>query len=161
MKGHWAHGRPKMEKRTPNDADDPGPLGQHHQHHWGPVSPFAGLLGCLCPLGKHETSLACIAQAEAYKICMLHGCWARFAHISSTFVAPKLVQRACYWQLICPPKCICGLKHGQPAQRTMSNDQNDQKLKKSYQRQGRPLPLGLNYRHHLNTTASTKVVQPC
>ena len=29
-----------MEKRTPNDADDAGPLGQHHQHHWGPVSPF-------------------------------------------------------------------------------------------------------------------------
>ena len=27
-----------MEKRTPNDADDAGPLGQHHQHHWGPVS---------------------------------------------------------------------------------------------------------------------------
>ena len=29
-----------MEKRTHNDADDVGPLGQHHQHHWGPVSPF-------------------------------------------------------------------------------------------------------------------------
>ena len=29
-----------MEKRTLSDADDAGPLGQHHQHHWGPVSPF-------------------------------------------------------------------------------------------------------------------------
>ena len=29
-----------MEKRSPNDADDAGPLGQHHQHHWGSVSPF-------------------------------------------------------------------------------------------------------------------------
>ena len=37
---------PKMEKRTPNDADDAGPLGQHHRHHWGPVSPFAWFLGC-------------------------------------------------------------------------------------------------------------------
>ena len=35
---------------SPNDADDAGPLGQYHQHHWGPVSPFARLLGCLCPL---------------------------------------------------------------------------------------------------------------
>ena len=50
MRGHWVHGRPKLEKRTPNDADDAGPLGQHHRHHWGPVSPLARLLGCLCPL---------------------------------------------------------------------------------------------------------------
>ena len=28
-----------MEKRTLNDADDAGPLGQH-QHHWGSVSPI-------------------------------------------------------------------------------------------------------------------------
>ena len=33
-----------MEKRTPNDADDAGPLGQHHRHH--------------CPPGKHERGLA-------------------------------------------------------------------------------------------------------
>ena len=33
-----------MEKRTPNDADDAGPFGQYHQHHWGPVSPFARCL---------------------------------------------------------------------------------------------------------------------
>ena len=43
------HGTLKMEKRTPNDVDDAGPIGQHHQHHWGPVSPFARLLGCLWP----------------------------------------------------------------------------------------------------------------
>ena len=63
-----------MEKRTLNDADDAGPLGQHHQHHWG-------FLGCPCPLRKHETGLACIAQAKPYKMC----CWARVG----------------YWQLIC------------------------------------------------------------
>ena len=44
------HGRLKLEKRTPNDADDAGRHHQHHEHHWGPVSPSARLLGCLCPL---------------------------------------------------------------------------------------------------------------
>ena len=74
--------------------------------YWGPVSPFARFLGCLCPLGKHETGLACIAQAKPYKMCMLHDFWARFAH-TSTVVAPKLVQcvkLGCYVQLICKNK---------------------------------------------------------
>ena len=69
---------------------------------------------------KHETRLACIAQAKPYKMCMLHGFWACLARISSTFVAPKPVQCVkcgCYWQ---PKKCTCGLEHGQPAQRTTS-----------------------------------------
>ena len=30
----------KFEKRSPNDADDAGPRGLHHQHHWGSVSPI-------------------------------------------------------------------------------------------------------------------------
>ena len=30
----------KFEKRAPNDADDAGPRGLHHQHHWGSVSPI-------------------------------------------------------------------------------------------------------------------------
>ena len=30
----------KFEKRAPNDADDAGPRGLHHQHHWGFVSPI-------------------------------------------------------------------------------------------------------------------------
>ena len=81
-----------MEKRTPNDADDAGPLGQHHRHHWGPVSPFAWFLGCLCPPGKHERGLARLAQARPYIMCMFHGFGPLFAHISNTFVAPKLVQ---------------------------------------------------------------------
>ena len=72
---------------NPND----GPLGQHHQHHWGPVSPFARPLSCLCTLGKHETGLAFIAQAKPRNMCMLHGFWACFAHISGTFAAPKRV----------------------------------------------------------------------
>ena len=58
-------------------------LGQHHQHHWGPVSPFARLLSCLCTLGKHETGLAFIAQAKPCNMCMLHGFWARFALFSA------------------------------------------------------------------------------
>ena len=58
-----------MEKRTPNDADDAGPLGQHHRHHWGPVSPFAWFLGCFCPPGKHERGLARLAQATPYIMC--------------------------------------------------------------------------------------------
>ena len=41
---------------------------------------------------KHETGLACIAQAKLYKMSMLHGCWVCVVHISSTFVAPELVQ---------------------------------------------------------------------
>ena len=35
---------------------------------------------------KHETGLACLAQAKPYKMCMSHG-FVCFAHISSTFVA--------------------------------------------------------------------------
>ena len=92
-----------MEKQTPNDADDAGPFGQYHQHHWGPVSPFSRCLGRLCPLGKHETGLARVAQAKPHKMCMLHV----FAHTSGIFVVPKLVQCVkcgCYWQLICPRK---------------------------------------------------------
>ena len=61
-------------------------------------------LGCLCPRGKQETGLACIAQAKPYKMCMLHGFWARFAILSSIFVAPKLVQCVkcgCYWVRQC------------------------------------------------------------
>ena len=81
-----------MEKRTPNDADDAGPLGQHHRHHWGPVSPFAWFLGCFCPPGKHERGLESFAQATPYIMCMFHGFGPPFAHISNTFVAPKLVQ---------------------------------------------------------------------
>ena len=81
-----------MEKRTPNDADDAGPLGQHHRHHWGPVSPFAWFLGCLCPPGKHERGLARLAQATPYIMRMFHGFGPLFAHISKTVVAPKLVQ---------------------------------------------------------------------
>ena len=73
-----------MEKRTPNDADDAG-------------APLASIMSiirvlCLCPLGKHETGLACIAQAKPYRMCTLHGFVVCFAHISSTLVAPKLVQ---------------------------------------------------------------------
>ena len=102
-----------MEKRTPNDADDAGPLGQHHRHHWGPVSPFAWFLGCLCPPGKHERGLARLAQATPYIMRMFHGFGPLFAHISNTFVAPKLVMPE-MWVLICPPKCDRGLKHGQP-----------------------------------------------
>ena len=63
---------------------------------------------------------ACIAQAKPCKMCML----GVLAHISSTFEFPRLVQCVkcgCYWQLICYKKCICGLEHGQPAQRTMSH----------------------------------------
>ena len=30
----------RLEEGAPNDADDAGPLGQHHQHHWGSVSPI-------------------------------------------------------------------------------------------------------------------------
>ena len=30
----------QFEKRAPNDADDAGPRGLHHQHHWGSVSPI-------------------------------------------------------------------------------------------------------------------------
>ena len=59
-----------MEKRTPNDADDAGPLGQHHRHHWGPVSPFAWFLGCFCPPGKHERGLARLAQALHGEPCL-------------------------------------------------------------------------------------------
>ena len=44
---------------------------------------------------------------------MLHGFGLRFAHMSSTLVAPKLVQ--CVLLL-----CNRGLEHGRPAQRTMS-----------------------------------------
>ena len=33
----------KLVKRSPNDADDAGHGGQHHQHHWGPVSQIARL----------------------------------------------------------------------------------------------------------------------
>ena len=66
-----------MEKRTPNDADDAGPLGR--------------FLGCLCPPGKHERGLARLAQATPYIMCMFHG-FGPLAHISNTFVAPKLVQ---------------------------------------------------------------------
>ena len=58
---------------------------------------------------KHKTGLACIAQAKPYEMCRLHGFGVCFAHISSTFVAPKLVQCVkcgCYWQLICLKKCL-------------------------------------------------------
>ena len=79
-----------MEKRTPNDADDAGPLGQHHRHHWGPVSPFAWFLVCLCPPGKHERGLARLAQATPYIMCMFHGFGPPFAHISNTFVLQSL-----------------------------------------------------------------------
>ena len=41
---------------------------------------------------KHETGVACIAQAKLYKMCMLHGFGVCFAHISRTYVASKLVQ---------------------------------------------------------------------
>ena len=95
-----------MEKRTPNDADDAA--------LWGASSASLGScfnFCCLCPLGRHETGLACIAQAKPYKMCMLHGFWARFAHMSSTFVAPKLVQRVrrgCYSQLIAKKNTVVG-----------------------------------------------------
>ena len=28
----------KKEKQTPYDADDAGPYGQHHLHHWDSIS---------------------------------------------------------------------------------------------------------------------------
>ena len=66
---------------------------------------------------KHETGLACIAQAKPYKMCMLHGFGVRFAQRS-----PKLVQCVkcgCYWQQICSKDALVGLEHGQPAHTTM------------------------------------------
>ena len=30
----------RLEKRAPDDADDAGPLGQHHQNDWGSVAPI-------------------------------------------------------------------------------------------------------------------------
>ena len=33
----------KLVKWSPSDADDAGHGGQHHQHHWGPVSQIARL----------------------------------------------------------------------------------------------------------------------
>ena len=33
----------RLEKRALNDADDAGQGGQHHQRHWGLVSPICGL----------------------------------------------------------------------------------------------------------------------
>ena len=33
----------KLVKRSPNDADDAGHGGQHHQHHWVPVSQISRL----------------------------------------------------------------------------------------------------------------------
>ena len=81
-----------MEKRTPNDADDAGPLGQHHRHHWGPVSPFARFLGGLCPPGKQERGLARLAQTTPYIMYPFHGFGPLLAHTSNTCVAPKLVQ---------------------------------------------------------------------
>ena len=33
----------QLVKRSPNDADDAGHGGQHHQHHWEPVSQIWGL----------------------------------------------------------------------------------------------------------------------
>ena len=72
---------------------------------------------------KHETGLARVAQAKPYKMCMLHGFWVCFTHISSTSVAAKLVQCVKMWMLLAadlPKTCTCGPEHGQPAQRTMS-----------------------------------------
>ena len=66
----------------------------------------------------HETGLARIAQAKTLQnvaCCMVFGGVWVFAHISSTFVAPRLVQCVkcgCSWQLIC--------KKNAPAQRNMS-----------------------------------------
>ena len=48
---HKTHGKTKklqpdtskLVKRSPNDADDAGHGGQHHQHHWEPVSHIWGL----------------------------------------------------------------------------------------------------------------------
>ena len=60
---------------------------------------------------KHETGLACIAQTKPYKMCMLHGFWVCFAHISSTLEFPKLVKcvtYCCYWQLICYKNTLVG-----------------------------------------------------
>ena len=101
-----------MEKRTPNDADDAGPLGQHHRHHWGPVSPFAWFLGCLCPPGKHERGLARLAQATPYIMCMFHG--------FGTLLWLQSLSNAGNVGADLPPKCNRGLKHGQPARRTVS-----------------------------------------
>ena len=61
-----------MEIRTPNDADDAGPFGQHQS---------ASLGSCFsCQVSRlpvpNETGLVCIAQARPYKMCMLHGFWA-------------------------------------------------------------------------------------
>ena len=54
--------------------------------------------------------------------CIVFGCVLPIVP-APLWLAPKLVQCVkcgCYWQLISPKKCICGLEHGQPAQRTMS-----------------------------------------
>ena len=41
--GQRRQGHPFMEKRAPNDADDAGQVGRHHQHHEGLVSPIWSL----------------------------------------------------------------------------------------------------------------------
>ena len=74
---------------------------------------------------KHAKCFARMTQTKPYKLRMLHICLTCFAHISSTFkllsydFAPRYFSNNIeMWLLICK-ECTCGLKHGQPVQRTI------------------------------------------
>ena len=68
-----------------------------------PLASIISIIGVPFLLLPGEVGLARVAQAEPCKMCMLHGFGLRFAHMSSTFVAPKLVQcvkRGCYYAIV-------------------------------------------------------------
>ena len=97
-----------MEKRTPNDADDAGPLGQHHQHHWGPVSPFAWFLGCLCPPGKHERGFGTPRPGQTLYNVHVPWLWTAFCPYFQHFCGSKACPMPEMWVLICPQNAIVG-----------------------------------------------------
>ena len=99
----------------PHDAHDAGSWGAtgHLKSAINPNKTFTlwSVFVAVKTADKRETGLACIVQAKPYKMCTLHSCWVCFAHISSTAVAPRLVQCVkcgCYWQLICSKNALVG-----------------------------------------------------